>query len=169
MAADNDLLVVGKVGKAYGIHGWVKLNSYTHPPENILDYQPWLIYEKKVWRKIEVEASKMQATGLLVKFAELSNPEAAKIFANCEIAVTRTQLPILESGEYYWRDLEGLTVVNTEGQTLGKVNHLLSTGANDVLVVKGDREHLIPFLLDHFVIKVDLTNKQITVDWDPEF
>lgn len=94
MLADKDLLVVGKIGKAYGIYGWVKLHSYTHPPENILDYQPWLIYEKKAWRTIDIEASKIQATGLLVKFTELSTPEAAKIFANCEIAVTRTQLPI---------------------------------------------------------------------------
>ncbi len=168
MVADKDLLVVGKVGKAYGIQGWVKLHSYTHPPENILDYQPWLIYQKKAWRPIDVQASKIQATGLLVKFAELSTPEAAKIFANCEIAVSRTQLPVLD-GEYYWHDLEGLTVINTAGQTLGKVDHLLSTGANDVLVIKGDKEHLIPFLLDHFIIKVDLTIKQITVDWDPEF
>ena len=79
-------------------------------------------------------------------------------------------MPAAKPGEYYWSDLEGLEVVTVEGIALGRVSHLVATGANDVLVVKDDkRERLIPFLLGQFVTEVDLEAARLTVDWDPEF
>jgi 16S rRNA processing protein RimM len=88
---------------------------------------------------------------------------------DCDIAVQREQLPALESGEYYWTDLQGLRVVNLEGVELGVVSHLFETGANDVLVVRGERERLIPYTTGEAIQEVDLDHGQITVDWDPEF
>ena len=85
------------------------------------------------------------------------------------VVIERAQLPPVETGEYYWADLEGLSVVTTQGVNLGVVDYLLETGANDVLVVKGDRERLIPFLRDQTIKSVDLTQSQIIVDWDPDF
>ena len=56
-----------------------------------------------------------------------------------------------------------------EGRELGTVSHLFATGANDVLVVKGERERLIPFVRDGVVREIDLAAGAIVVDWDPEF
>jgi len=86
-----------------------------------------------------------------------------------EIAIKRDQLPATEDNEFYWIDLEGLKVVNQEGIDLGVVESLMETGANDVLVVRGDKERLIPFVMDEYVLDVDLDKGTITVDWDPEF
>ena len=86
-----------------------------------------------------------------------------------EIGIRRDQLPVTAPGEYYWHDLQGLTVVTVKGELLGTVGHLLETGANDVLVVNGERERLIPFVLDQVIVDVDLDKREIQVDWDKDF
>ena len=86
-----------------------------------------------------------------------------------EIGIRRDQLPAPEPGEYYWSDLQGLEVVTEKGESLGRVDHLIETGANDVLVVKGDRERLIPFVMQQVVTRVDLDAGTIQVDWDKDF
>ncbi len=163
------LVIVGRIGKAYGIKGWVNLHSFTQPIENILDYQPWLMNYKGTWQAIEVETCKAHGKGFVAKFAMINSPEAAKAYVNLELAVTREQLPELTEEEVYWHDLLGLTVVNKDNVELGVVRKMLETGANDVLVVQGEKEHLIPCLLKQFVLEIDLTNNRIIVDWDPEF
>lgn len=87
----------------------------------------------------------------------------------CEIGIRPEQMPATGPGEYYWRDLEGLEVVNLQGERLGRVDHLLETGANDVLVVVGERERLIPFVSAQVVTEVDLETGLIRVDWDKDF
>ena len=84
------------------------------------------------------------------------------------IAITRAQLPALPKNEYYWSDLEGLTVINQAGVVLGKVIYLIATGSNDVLVIKGDKELAIPYLQDEVITQVDLENGVIHVNWDGE-
>ncbi|KAG0754991.1 hypothetical protein G6F46_015549 [Rhizopus delemar] len=86
-----------------------------------------------------------------------------------EVYVARSALPPPKPDEYYWVDLEGLDVKTTEGVALGQVSHLFSTGANDVVVVRGDRERMIPFVQPDFVKSVDFEANLVVVDWDPEF
>ncbi|KAG1519213.1 hypothetical protein G6F51_014779 [Rhizopus arrhizus] len=86
-----------------------------------------------------------------------------------EVYVARSALPPPKPDEYYWVDLEGLDVKTTEGVALGQVSHLFSTGANDVVVVRGDRERMIPFVQPDFVKSVDFAANLVVVDWDPEF
>lgn len=95
--------------------------------------------------------------------------DEAQQLCGWDISIDQRQLPEPEAGEYYWADLVGLKVKNLDGTDLGVVDHLLETGANDVLVVKGDRERLIPFLQQHTVIKINLDAGLMTVDWDPDF
>ena len=96
--------------------------------------------------------------------------EAAARFVGSEIWVRRSALPRSKQGEYYWADLEGLEVVTVEGAMLGRVSHLIATGANDVLVANdGKRERLIPFVPGDYVKQVDFDSGRITVDWDPDF
>ncbi len=164
-----EYIVVGKVGKSHGVKGWVKIHSFTEVKTNILRYKPWFLQDKHEWHTVEVEAKRL-GNQIVAKFAGIDSPEAAQAFVNKDIAIERSQLPDLAEDEVYWNDLIGLTVINQQQQFLGTVSHLFTTLANAILVVKKeDKEHLIPYILDHHIIKVDIANKQIVVEWDPEF
>ncbi|MCC2666729.1 MAG: rimM [Gammaproteobacteria bacterium] len=161
-------IVVGKLGSAYGVQGWIKLHTYTEPPANILNYSAWYIEEANQWSLIERTESREQHKRIIVKFSGIHNPEQARLLTGKKIAVLNTELPPLKQGEYYWSDLEGLTVINHEGAILGKVIYLLETGSNDVLVIKNDsnsKEHAIPYL-SNIVKNIDLDRQIINVHWE---
>jgi 16S rRNA processing protein RimM len=86
-----------------------------------------------------------------------------------QIAVYRDQFPDLPEDEYYWTDLLGLSVVLEDGRELGTLENMLATGANDVMVVRGERERLIPFVPGRYVKRVDVDGRRVVVDWDPDF
>lgn len=147
----------------------MKVYSYTDPPENILGYGPWLLKRGNEWRRAEVEDGKRHGKGLIAKLRGCDDRDAAAAWVGAEIAIRRSQLEALEPGEYYWTDLIGLRVLGTDGTEYGVVAQLLETGANDVLVVKGDRERLIPFVLEQVVTRIDLEKGELRVDWNPDF
>lgn len=167
MKKTSSIFIVGKVGTTYGIHGWVKIQTFTEFGPNILNYHPWLMQDKSdAWQPVEIEDDRILNNNVLVKFVGFDTPEAAKLLTGKEIAVERDQLPVLEPNEYYWSDLKGLTVINQNGDVLGTVNYLMETGSNDVLVVKGEKEWAIPYLLNSVIVKVDLEKQEIHVNWE---
>jgi len=165
--ADEKYIIVGKIGAVYGLKGWLKIHSYTESGASILEYSPWYLSKNgQNFREIRVEEGKPHGKGLIAKLDGMKTPEEARLFTGCKIYIDRAQLPQLEQDEYYWSDLEGLNVIDQNGNNLGKVIYLIETGANDVLVVKGEKERAIPYLPGKFITKVDLPNKQILVDWE---
>jgi 16S rRNA processing protein RimM len=162
-------VVLGKVTGLYGVSGWVKVFSYTEPRENIIDYDPLFLNINGEWQKFQLTGGHTQGKGIVIKFAGIEDRDAAVGILNCDIAIGREQLSELSSGEFYWADLQGLGVVTASGVELGVVSHLFSTGANDVVVVKGERERLIPFLRGDVIIDIDLEQKLMQVNWDPDF
>ena len=167
--AESDYVILGRVSGLYGVKGWVKVYSDTGPRENILKYKPWYLRRHGEWLPYEVEQGRLQGKGIVAKLVGCDDRDQAAELLQTEIAVLREQLPRLRSGVYYWSDLVGLAVVTTEAVELGSIDHLFETGANDVLVVKGDRERLIPFIKEQVVIEVDLHAGRMVVDWDPDF
>ncbi|TXH67516.1 MAG: ribosome maturation factor RimM [Thiothrix sp.] len=164
------MIVLGKVSGAFGIKGWVKVHSYTENMADIFTYQPLYLKVNQEWNVVKLLDYQQQAKGLVAKFEHILDRDLAVKLTGTEIAVRRSQLPALETDEYYWSDLEGLTVVTVEGKVLGKVDHLFETGANDVLVVKYETgEHWLPWLMNSVIKRVDLAAKLIEVDWDPVF
>lgn len=161
---------MGKLGAVFGVKGWLKVHSYAETILDILNYSPWyLSQDHGKWSSIEVEQGRMHGNGVIVKFKGINTPEEARLFTGKTIAVSRTQLATLESDEYYWADLEGLNVINSDKTELGKVTHLLATGSNDVLVVNdGSREVLIPYLPGNTILKVSLADQTIYVDYTIE-
>jgi 16S rRNA processing protein RimM len=117
----------------------------------------------------EVRDGRPHGKGVVALLASCADREQAQALAGTEVAVRREQLPALAEGEYYWTDLIGLEVVCRDGRSLGRVTGLVETGANDVLVVQGDRERLLPFVPGPVVLAVDLVAGQVRVDWDPDF
>lgn len=164
------MIIVGRFGAPYGVKGWIKVHSFTVPISNLIDYQPWHIADQKgAWQSLSLTNVRTYNKGIVAKIEQCDDRDAAIIYRNCDIAIPRDQLPAADENEFYWTDLEGLTVKTLDGTTLGSIKQLFATGANDVMVVKGEKEHLIPFVLERFVIAVDQENNVITVDWDPEF
>ncbi len=162
-------VTIGRINGLYGVRGWIKVFSYARPITNILNYSPWQLYQHGQWQTVSLSEGQAHGKGIIARLESIHNRDEAARLVGSEIAVNREQLPPTPKGEYYWADLIGLTVVNREDITLGQVDHLLETGANDVLVVKGERERLIPFLLEQVVVDVDLAQSVLRVDWDEDF
>jgi 16S rRNA processing protein RimM len=160
-------VALGYISAVHGIKGWVKVHSWTRPMEAILDYQPWLLGEDK--RPVKIVDGRKQGKGLAALLPGFEDREQAITLVGQQIFVRRDQLPATAEDEYYWSDLEGLDVQTSSGEILGRVDRLMETGANDVLVIRGDREHLVPFIQGQYVKRVDLEGGLIEVDWDPEF
>ena len=160
-------IALGYISAVHGIKGWVKVNSWTRPMEAILQYQPWLLGEDR--KPVTIVDGRKQGKGIAALLPGFENREQAVSLVGLQIFIGRDQLPETDEDEYYWSDLEGLEVKTTNGELLGRVERLMETGANDVLVIRGNREHLVPFIQGQYVTRVDLEDGTIEVDWDPEF
>ena len=170
----EDLVVLGKITSVHGVRGEVKIYSFTDPIDNLLDYRQWTLKRDGDVRQMELVSGRLQGKVLVAKLKGLDDREVARTFAGFDICVPREQLPDLDDGEFYWYQLVGLKVIDLQGQLLGRVDHLLETGANDVMVVKpcagslDDRERLLPYT-EQCVQQVDLVAGEMRVDWDADF
>ena len=175
MSKENQI-VLGKVGAVYGIKGWLKIHSFTGEADAILDYFPWSLKLGNNTQTVEITDWRKHNKGLIVKVAKVDDRDQAQALVGSEILVSEATLPDLPQGDFYWRDLIGMSVMTTKGYDLGVVSDMMETGANDVLVVKANlndgfskKERLIPYLFEEVVESVSIENKQICVDWDPGF
>lgn len=166
---NEKMVILGKVSGVFGVQGWIKLTSATEQPEGILQYNPWQLQNPNGWRSYKLLMGKVHGKGLIAHLDGLNDRDQAYSLVGCKIAIPRNQLPVLAQDDFYWSDLEGLKVQTQDGINLGTVSHLLDAQANDVLVIKGKREHLIPYLWGQIVKRVDLANNLLIVDWDPTF
>ncbi len=168
MSAEDDINV-GNISGVFGVKGWLKVFSHTEPRENILSYNPWILKKNNLVKSVKVIGGRVQGKLVVAQLDGITDREQAELLMGYQINITKQQLPKPAQGEYYWADLLGLDVENIEGIYLGKVDNLFETGANDVLVVLGERERAVPFLKGQTVKLVDLENRKIIVDWDADF
>ena len=164
---DAPNVVLGHISGVHGVRGWVKIHSLTEPREAIFEYQPWLIGESA--ESIRIRQGKRHGKRLIALLEDIDTLDQAEALVGWQIAVYRDQLPDLPNSSYYWADLVGLAVRLEDGTDLGKIDSMLATGANDVMVVRGERERLIPFVQGQYVKRVNLEDGVVLVDWDPDF
>jgi 16S rRNA processing protein RimM len=178
MSEPLNLVNVGRITALFGIKGWVKVHSYTEPPENLFEYHPWWLKTAHGVKKVEIDEARPHGDAYVAHLVGVDDRDIAALYTAVDIAVERNLLAVLADGDYYWSQLEGLAVFtqfNGARQRLGVVSKLFETGANDVLVVLGDaesidqKERLVPYVPEQFVLSVDLTAGEMLVDWDPEF
>jgi len=163
------MVVMGRIAAPYGVLGWVNVLPDTEMLDGLFDYPVWWVQQTDgSWREFPVEEAKVHGDHLVAKLQGIADRDMALKLKGKAVAVPREQLPEPEEGEYYWSDLIGLAVRNVQGVELGLVKELFETGANDVLVVEGKRERLIPYI-DQVVLEVDIAGKRMVVDWDAEF
>lgn len=178
MPNPSDLVNIGRITGVFGIKGWVKIHSYTEVGEDVFEYSPWRLKTPQGIKTIEVDEARPHGKSFVAHIKGVDDRDTAVLYTSMDIAVEREKLPVLNNGEYYWSQLEGLVVIadyNGQQHRLGRVQKLMETGANDVLVVVPDdqsidqRERLIPYVPQQFVLSVDLAAGEMRVDWDPEF
>jgi len=175
-----DYILLGEISGVSGLKGWVKVFSHTSPRLQITEYKQWFLQAKgkdksDSWQSINVKDGKAQGKNIIVLLEGVQYRDQAEALIGSKIAVNSNQLEKLSKGEYYWKDLIGLNVENTEGIKLGKIDWLFNTGSNDVITVKGRdangerEEHLIPYIMDDYVISISLGDSLMVVNWDPDF
>ena len=159
---------MGRIAGPFGVKGWVKVQPYSAKAENLLAYPVWRIGDESSWRECRVEEAKVQGRTVVAKLAGCMDRDMALAYRGRQVAVARDALPAAHANEYYWSDLIGLGVVNAAGENLGTVSDVFGTGANDVLVVKGERERLIPFTAE-VVQQVEVAKGVIRVEWGADY
>jgi len=143
---------VGKLNGLFGVKGWVKIFSNTQPKENILSYSPWYLKRNGQWQEFKLLSGKSHGKGVIAHLEGCTDRDIAAELIGSEIAIKREQL------------------------AKPAITSMLETGANDVIVITGEkdskgkkRERLIPFLTDEVVQEVNLEQGFMTVDWDRDF
>jgi 16S rRNA processing protein RimM len=162
------MIVVGSLGTAHGVNGWMKITSFTNPDTNILNYNPWYFKTQGRYSPITVIDKRIQGPYLIAKLTGCDDREIAKTWTGREISVPRSALPPCGDNEFYWTDLEGLSVFDIQGKLLGKLDTLMATGSNDVMLVSGEETLQIPFIMQDIVKNVNLEQGTITVDWQQD-
>ena len=159
---------MGRILAPFGVKGWVKVQPNTAATRNLLAYQTWWVGREGDWREIAVAEARVQGRAVVARLESCDDRDAAAAFRGKSVAVPRAALPRAQSGEYYWADLIGLAVVNGDAQAFGRITGVLQTGANDVLVVAGERERLIPFIAE-VIREVDVAAGVVRVDWGADY
>jgi len=175
-----DAIEVGRITDAWGIKGWFKVLPYSADPEALFSSKRWYLLPAEKGAKnfsgtlkLAVKEAKDHSGTVVATAQEVDGRDAAEALRGARIFVSRSSFPAAEKDEYYWVDLIGLDVVNREGVALGQVKELLSTGAQTVLVMDYEQdgkpqERMIPFVAV-YVDDVDLAERRIRVDWQPDY
>ena len=163
---------MARIAAPFGIKGWVKLQTYTEFADSLEEFATWFMQSGKGWEEVEVEEFSVNAKGVIAKLKGCDTRNDAELISKRDVAVPRDWLGESNDGEFLWIDLIGADVVNTLGEKLGRVETLMETGANDVLVVKSGEadggQRLIPFV-DNVIVKVDRESKLLTVNWGKDY
>lgn len=160
-----DWVELGRIGGPFGVKGWLKVRSYTDPPEGLLGYRRWQLRvgtgERSERRLLEGQS---HGGGLVVRLEGIASRAEAGTLSGAVIEVARAALPPAGERQFYRADLIGLRVRNLEGVTLGMVEHFLEAPGNAVMVVQGDGQHWVPATPRH-LCQVDVEAGWIVVDW----
>jgi 16S rRNA processing protein RimM len=175
-----DAVEVGRIADAWGVKGWFKVLPHSASPEALFSSKRWYLLPTERGVKtfsgtvlLRVREAKEHSGAVVAGAHDVDDRAAAEALKGARIFIPRSSFPTAATDEYYWVDLIGLEVVNRQGQALGQVKELLSTGPQTVLVIEYTEdgkvmERMIPFV-SAYVDAVDVPGKCITVDWQADY
>jgi 16S rRNA processing protein RimM len=154
---------VGIVVADHGLGGAVKFKYYNEDAENFYRYSSLITNKNERQAELKLTEVRFSKGFFYLKFEGLNSPEQVSFLINQELFVREEDLPPLDNDEYYDYQLIGLHVVNHSGELIGTVSQVIHTGVNDIIVVKGKEEILVP-MVEGLISKIDLKNSLITID-----
>jgi 16S rRNA processing protein RimM len=163
----DEYLLLGKVAKAHGLHGELKLFLYSGQPENIAAYSELLLINREgvISSPMSILTSRIQGKAAIVRLASIADRTQAERVEGSPVLLAKRDLPVVGDNEYYWCQYQDKLVVDLEGNTIGRVVRLFTNGAQDILVVKkGKDEILVPITKD---ILVGVTDEKLIVNPPP--
>jgi len=140
---------VGQVLSAHGIKGETRFRYYSDDGSAALEYRRCVVYRTGEEVELESFSIRRQGASFIIKFKGLDTIEQIGFLLKQELLVHEADLPRLGEDEYYDYQLVGLEVVTEEGRQIGRVREIMHTGANDILVIDGRTEALVPMTEDH--------------------
>jgi 16S rRNA processing protein RimM len=161
---------LGRLGAPFGVRGWVHVNSYTDPPERLLEYREWALRLADGRREVRrLSQGRLHARGLVAQLEGIADRGAAAAVTGAVVEVERSALPAPGEREYYRADLIGFRVRNLEGAELGSVSHFVDAPGGAVMVARDPDggEHWVLAVPKH-LRKVDTQAREIVVDWPVE-
>ncbi len=167
------LIEVGRLGAPHGVRGWLRVQSFTDPPQRLFEWRRWLLQSQGndkggATREVNVMESRRQGNGWIAKLEGVEERDAASRLAGQMILVGREELPPTQGREFYRADLAGFEVKNLEGAMLGVVDHFVDTPGNAVMVIRGAREYWIPVTAQH-LRQIAASDRTLIVDWPEDF
>ena len=166
-------ILIAKIGKTRGLKGEFFLRSFAQSPETLFSFKKFYALLPSAMEEVHFEYMKQSNSNIIAKLKSFSDIDEVKSFGQKDIYILKSELPELSSNEAYWFELEGMEIINLEGQHLGHVQEVNNFGANDVLVVKPINKKiknlLIPYIKNRVVISVDKSENSILVDWQEDY
>jgi 16S rRNA processing protein RimM len=164
------MVVMGRVRAPHGIKGWIKVQPFTEQVDGLLGYPEWWLGRGGRWTRHQVAEAAVHGATVVARIDGCEDRDAAALLKGAEVAIPRERLPANADGEYYWSDLLGMEVSNCQGVLLGKVEQLLDTGANQVLVLPGSGKEkvLVPFI-EGVIVRVDVAGGRMVVNWENDY
>mgnify|MGYP000920545599 FL=1 len=160
-------LKVGKIVNTHSLKGEVKVISSTDFEEERFKKGSKLLITRgnQLIREVVVESYRNHKNFLLVKFEEIDSVEEAEKLKNLQIKIDSDEVGELEENEFYFHQIIGCEVFDENDKNLGEIIDILTPGANDVWVIKGEngKEILIPYIED-VVKKIDITSKKVNIE-----
>lgn len=159
-----DLVAIARIVKPRGLKGEVAAELLTDFPERFDGLERvTAVREASEPFELKIEDHWFQKDRVVLKFAGFDTIESAERLRGAEICVPETEAVVLDEGEYFDWQLTGCKVETIDGTTVGEVTGLMRTGGTELLVVQGEREHLIPFATT-ICVEVDIENKVVVID-----
>ena len=167
------LIEVGRLGAAHGVRGWLRVQSYTDPPQRLFEWSTWQLQaqgkdDDGAIREVKLLEVRQQGNGWIARIEGIEERDGASRLTGQMILVERDELPPAEGREHYRDDLVGFEAKNLEGAVLGAVDHFVDTPGNVVMVIKGAREHWVPVTGQH-LRSIDKDARTVLVDWPEDF
>jgi 16S rRNA processing protein RimM len=163
------LVEVGRLGAPHGVRGWLRVQSFTDPPQRLFEWKRWRLQsEGAAGREVKLSEARPQGNGWIAKLEGVEERDAASRLAGQMVLVEREELPPTQGREHYRSDLLGFEAKNLEGAVLGVVDHFIDTPGNAVMVIRGAREYLIPVTAQH-LRQIVVSDRRLIVDWPADF
>jgi len=160
---DSEKILIAKIQAHQGLNGWLKIYSYSESIEKFSKYKYFFVLNNKKYIRLDVEDSLINKS-IKIKFKNFNSREDSNDYIGKDIYISEDQLDKLKENQFYWNDLIGLNVYLDNEEKIGVVTDMIETGSNDVLVIKGDNEILIPYIFGESVKNVIIEENKIIID-----